>query len=75
MIALRFQSISMSHPRRSDGVEDTCCFAYQRSHSIGEGLSLVSRWLVCIFVGLVVGFPLVRIGGFLSEGRGLLGSR
>ena len=36
----------------------------------------MSWWLgLCIFVGFVVGFPLVKIGGLLSEGRGLLGSR
>ena len=49
---LRFQtcrfSISMSHARRSDGVEDTSCFAYERSHGLGKGLSLVSRLLGCV---------------------------
>ena len=76
MIALRFHFISMSRPRRSDGVEDTFCFAYERSHIIGKVLSLVSWWLgLCIFVGLMVDFPWVKRGGLLSEGRGLVESR
>ena len=37
------------------------------------GWCFVYWWLgLCIFVGLVVGFPLVKIGGFLSQDRGLL---